>query len=180
MIRFISLLVLIISFNCFSKNVSYSNIEKESMKKWIIKECKVTNLSSLNKIVNSIYKYSYKRNLDPHLVAGIIKKESCFRPNAKSNVGAIGLMQVMEKFHLEKIATLTNKSLLDIDSNIAVGTKILEEYLKQKNNDLKKALVKYSGNARSYYKIVVANKYSLKDYINNSLKTTLALNEKFY
>lgn len=41
-----------------------------------------------------VVEYSEQFNMDPMFVRGIIKTESGFNPNAKSNAGAIGLMQI--------------------------------------------------------------------------------------
>lgn len=42
-----------------------------------------------------VYKYALQRELDPFLVAGVIRAESKFVPQARSPKGAIGLMQIM-------------------------------------------------------------------------------------
>ncbi|HEV8657899.1 MAG TPA: transglycosylase SLT domain-containing protein, partial [Thermoanaerobaculia bacterium] len=47
------------------------------------------------KYENAIRKYSTRNGLDPFLVMGLILQESAFIPNAKSAVGATGLMQLM-------------------------------------------------------------------------------------
>ncbi len=43
-----------------------------------------------------VEKYSEKFNVDPALVYAVIKTESNFDPNARSDIGAIGLMQMIE------------------------------------------------------------------------------------
>jgi soluble lytic murein transglycosylase len=47
------------------------------------------------KYENAIRKYSTRNGLDTFLVMGLILQESAFIPNAKSAVGATGLMQLM-------------------------------------------------------------------------------------
>ena len=44
---------------------------------------------------NEIVTYANKNNIDPFLVAAVIKNESGFKPGAVSPVGAIGMMQIM-------------------------------------------------------------------------------------
>ena len=44
---------------------------------------------------NEIITYARRNNIDPFLVAAVIKNESEFRPGAVSPVGAIGMMQIM-------------------------------------------------------------------------------------
>jgi len=67
-----------------------------------------------------------KRNVDPYLLASIIRQESGFEPSTISNAGAVGLMQIMPA-EAEQIATragiegVTRETLFDPDVNIAVG-----------------------------------------------------------
>jgi len=67
-----------------------------------------------------------KRNLDPYLVASIIRQESGFEPSTVSNAGAVGLMQIMpaEAAGIAARAALpavTRESLFDPATNVAVG-----------------------------------------------------------
>jgi soluble lytic murein transglycosylase-like protein len=71
--------------------------------------------------------------------------ESRYNPVAESVMGARGLMQVIAKYHLEKLeAHGGEESLLDPDVNIAVGTQILREY-SRRFGDIETALQMYAG-----------------------------------
>lgn len=48
------------------------------------------------KYVAEVERYSREFSVDPALVYSVIKVESDFNPDAKSDVGAIGLMQIIE------------------------------------------------------------------------------------
>jgi soluble lytic murein transglycosylase len=67
-----------------------------------------------------------KRNLDPYLVASIIRQESGFEPTTVSNAGAVGLMQIMpaeaSRIALAGgLAEIDRQRLFDPMTNIAVG-----------------------------------------------------------
>ena len=79
-----------------------------------------------------ILEYSKKNNLDPFLVAAVIKNESGFRIEAKSKPGAVGLMQIMpdtgkwianemgiQNFQMAKLA--------EAETNIRMGCWYLSE-----------------------------------------------------
>lgn len=74
-----------------------------------------------------VYKYSSEYNLNPNLVFGVIKTESNFNPDAGSNAGALGLMQIMpETFdwlqtYKDGEVTLSTDSLYDPETNIKYG-----------------------------------------------------------
>ena len=70
-------------------------------------------------------------NLDPAYVYGLIRQESRFVTDARSHVGASGLMQVMPataKWTARKIglAGFTPDQISDRDTNIAIGTGYLK------------------------------------------------------
>lgn len=84
-------------------------------------------------------------NLDPLLIMAVIAVESRYNPIAESGVGAKGLMQIIPKFHGDKLAEFGGeKAVFDPESNIRVGTRILREYLSRTGN-LGIALQMYAG-----------------------------------
>jgi soluble lytic murein transglycosylase-like protein len=95
--------------------------------------------------VGSAYRAGAERGVDPLLVLAVISVESRFNPVAESTVGAKGLMQVIPKYHLEKLSDHGGEqSLLDPNVNIAVGTQILREY-QRRLGDTEAALQMYAG-----------------------------------
>ena len=91
-------------------------------------------------IAKAIDKSSEKYNLPRKLVCAIIKNESNINPFAKSNVDAIGLMQVLPKYHKERIG---NRNLWHISVNVDVGCNILADYLKMEKGSLSKTFHRY-------------------------------------
>lgn len=109
---------------------------------------------TMQRYVELAWKEASRRvGLDPGLIIAIMHKESVFRPKVQSSYGAQGLMQVVRRWHREKLHA--SESLFDPAVNIRVGTDILEEYLELADGDLSKALAKYSGNAAGYAKTVI-------------------------
>ena len=86
--------------------------------------------SQTERIVRAAYRAAREVGLDPLLVLAVIAIESRFNPIAESVVGAKGLMQIIPKFHRAKLDALGGEeAVLDPESNIAVGARILQEYV---------------------------------------------------
>lgn len=99
------------------------------------------------RIVEAAYQAAARVGLDPLLVLAVISVESRFNPIAESGMGARGLMQIIPKFHLEKLAAHGGEdAVLDPESNIAVGTQILREYVRR-TGSLEAGLQYYNGAA---------------------------------
>src|SRR6478672_840955 len=97
-----------------------------------------------NTIASALVSEGTKKNLSPSLLIGILLTENAkLDPQARSNVSARGLMQVMP-FHAGKWKGCTSKDLVDIASNICYGTSILADYIKRAPS-LAKALLNYNG-----------------------------------
>lgn len=97
-----------------------------------------------------VFKYANEYNVDPYLVAAIIKTESNFKPQAKSPQGAIGMMQIMPETGawVSSQINLTNYSkskLNDPEVNIKIGTWYISSLKKEFNDDMILALAAYNG-----------------------------------
>ncbi len=99
------------------------------------------------RIVEVAYRTAAQVGLDPLLVLAVISVESRFNPIAESGMGARGLMQIIPKYHLDKLAAHGGEdAVLDPESNIAVGTQILREYVRR-TGSLEAGLQYYNGAA---------------------------------
>jgi len=97
-----------------------------------------------NRIASAIVVEGGKKNIDPALLVGVVLTEDAkLDPNAKSFVGARGLMQVMP-FHAGKWKGCTSADLFSIDSNICHGTSILADLIKR-SPSVARALQRYNG-----------------------------------
>ncbi len=83
--------------------------------------------------------------LDPLLIIAVIAIESRFNPIAESVAGAKGLMQIIPKYHTDKLEEYGGeKAVFDPVANVKVGAQILKEYLRLTGN-LGIALQMYAG-----------------------------------
>ncbi|MFP1679811.1 transglycosylase SLT domain-containing protein [Alloalcanivorax sp. C16-2] len=90
-----------------------------------------------------------RNNLDPWLPMAVARRESAFYPNARSPVGALGLMQLMpgtaRKVSREAgQAVPGEQQILNPDTNIALGSRYLADLLKQFNGNRILALAAYN------------------------------------
>lgn len=86
------------------------------------------------------------KHICPELVEAIIEKESSWSPNA-INGDCIGLMQVSEKWHKERMGRLGVEDLKDPYDNILVGVDYLSELFEQ-YEDVGAVLMKWNGDSR--------------------------------
>ncbi|MEW5887438.1 MAG: transglycosylase SLT domain-containing protein [Pseudomonadota bacterium] len=82
--------------------------------------------------------------IDPLLILAVMAVESGFNPIAESPMGAQGLMQVMPRYHQDKLEQSGGDSLLDPLVNIHVGAQVLKEYIRR-NGSLEAGLDQYGG-----------------------------------
>lgn len=79
-----------------------------------------------------VVKYSKEYDIDPRYIFAVINTESHFDPKATSDVGARGLMQIMEdaydwiKFRLDDSREHTYEDMYDPELNIQYGTYMLK------------------------------------------------------
>lgn len=106
----------------------------------------------LNRIGNAIVKYADVKGISRSLLTAVISKESNFKYRAQSPSGAIGLTQVVPKWHYDKIS---GRDILNIDTNVEVGATILKDCLNKTKGNEVQALRCYCG-----YRGVAGVKYA--------------------
>lgn len=117
-----------------------------ALAKFIAKRYRVADAAA-TRFVAAAYQAGQHFGVDPLLVISVIAVESRFNPVAESNVGAKGLMQVIPKYHPEKVSQHGGPDALLVPKvNIQIGTQILHEYLRR-FGQTDAALQQYAGAA---------------------------------
>lgn len=130
--------------------------KKQGLSLHIAEKYRISRVSA-KEIVAAAFTAASSKGVSPYLVLGIIAQESSFRSKAASGYGAVGLMQVVPRWHPEKLTSFKNprKALLNPKTNVTVGVQVLAEYLKR-GKGVHWALAKYSGKAVRYGPKVLA------------------------
>lgn len=96
-----------------------------------------------------IYKEAKKNDLSPELVAAVVKIESRFMPNARSQAGAQGLMQLVPRTG----RWMGAKNLMNPAENVAAGAKYLKYLSERFDGNQTKMIAAYNageGNVRRF------------------------------
>ena len=98
---------------------------------------------------DAVHDAARQRNLDPYLVAALIRQESEFDPKAVSRAGAIGLMQLMpatgrDLARRQGIPRFSTANLKTPEISLRLGTYHLKTVLDQFETNLELALAAYN------------------------------------
>lgn len=107
-----------------------------------------------------IYRAHIRHEQRPELIIAVISTESSYRRNAVSEVGALGLMQIMPPTAALFLPLLgkTSYDPFNPEDNIDLGTFYLSSAMRQYSGDMSLALADYFGGAKG------ARSYRQKDW----------------
>ena len=106
-------------------------IEQRAVTEMLSKRFRVAQ-EAVGSFVAAAYRAGKDTAVDPLLILAVICVESRFNPVAESTWGAKGLMQIIPKFHKEKLLQHGgDDALLDPEINILVGAQVLKEYIRR-------------------------------------------------
>ena len=118
--------------------------EQRALAEFIARRYRIAETAAAS-FVSIAYRAGKQHSVDPVLILSVMAIESRYNPVAESTVGAKGLMQVIPRFHLEKLLDHGGEeALLDPEVNIHVGAQILREYYRR-FADQEMALQMYAG-----------------------------------
>lgn len=121
-----------------------SNPRQKALATYLSRKYKVA-IDATEQLVSAAHEAGGKTEVDPLLILAVMAIESRLNPIAESVVGAKGLMQVMPKYHRDKLEAHGGKdAVLDPMTNIMVGSRILREYIRR-TGSVESGLQYYAG-----------------------------------
>lgn len=139
--------------------------EMQRVRDWVTSSYRVSE-DVIEPVLAQAEDSARKAGVDPILLVAMMAVESSFNPRAQSRAGAQGLMQVIPRYHKDKIGEDAPKdALFDPLFNVEVGTLVLVEGLRRFGS--MQAALQYYGGARNdpaarYSKKVLALKQRIK------------------
>jgi soluble lytic murein transglycosylase-like protein len=122
-------------------------------------------------MIHMAYREARQNGLDPMLVVAVMAVESRFNPIAQSESGAMGLMQVIPRFHPDKFSDDGKNSIFDPHVNIELGARVLKEYIRRGGTEVA-GLQLYNGSTgdptNAYADRVMAERQKLHEAIRRS------------
>jgi len=95
-------------------------------------------------LVSTAYREGRRIGLDPLLIVAVMAVESHFNPLARSDGGALGLMQVIPRYHAAQFDPAGGESVLDPRTNIELGARVLKDCIHRGGTEVA-GLQRYNG-----------------------------------
>jgi soluble lytic murein transglycosylase-like protein len=146
--------------------------EQRAVAEFIARRYRVAEAAS-SMFVSTAYRVGREFSVDPLLILAVMAIESRYNPVAESSMGAKGLMQIIPRYHQDKLLEHGEHALLDPEINIHVGAQILREYMRR-FGATETALQKYAGAfdepTAQYSGKVLAEKARLQRFLARALR----------
>ncbi len=153
------------------------NPEYRALAVYLSRRYKVAQ-EATEQLVGAAHEAGSRTGVDPLLLLSVMAVESNFNPIAESVMGAKGLMQVMPKYHQDKLDALGGEdAVFDPMTNIMVGARILKDAVRR-GGGLMPGLQLYNGafgdDSQQYAQKVMAVKERLQQMLKRSRPRTAA------
>ncbi|MGP1678725.1 MAG: transglycosylase SLT domain-containing protein [Burkholderiales bacterium] len=153
------------------------NPEYRALAVYLARRYKVAQ-EATEQLVGAAHEAGSRTGVDPLLILAVMAVESSFNPIAESVMGAKGLMQVMPKYHQDKLnAHGGEDAVFDPMTNIMVGARILKDAVRR-GGGLMPGLQLYNGafgdERQQYAQKVMAVKERLQQMLKRSRPRTAA------
>jgi soluble lytic murein transglycosylase-like protein len=150
-----------------SGGVEVPTHDSEALASVIAREYRISRAVTRD-LVGAAYREADRHALDPLLIVAVMAVESGFNPIARSDTGAMGLMQVIPRFHVDKLPAANAASVFDPHVNIRVGASVLKDCIRRGGTEIA-GLQRYNG-ARgdatcAYARKVLGEKQRLQDAV---------------
>ncbi|MBX7148844.1 lytic transglycosylase domain-containing protein [bacterium] len=160
-IGLVSLIMSVGMFAASHRSLSQEETQVLNLAQVIAKEAKGQAKVSPYGLSRDVLALSKEYNIDPLLITSLIKVESSFNPQAKSQVGAIGLMQTMPALTKQvghETGVKNADDLWDQKNNLKTGVHYFSYLLNKYNYDTHKALTAYNMGPGNLNKAIKAGK----------------------
>ena len=153
------------------------NPEHRTLAVYLSRRYKVAQ-EATEQLVGAAHDAGSRTGVDPLLILAVMAVESRFNPIAESVMGAKGLMQVIPRFHQDKLDALGGEdSVFDPMTNILVGARILKDAVRR-GGGLMPGLQLYAGafgdDSQQYAQKVMAEKQRMLQMLKRSRPQTAA------
>jgi len=154
---------------------SRESLHHQALADFLSKRYRVSS-EAVERFIRLAYSAAQMTKLDPLLLLAMMAVESSFNPIAESGMGAKGLMQVIPAFHQDKLKSPQGGALnvLDPETNILVGAKVLREYALKTGGDYVAALGLYGGTGTApgnpYASKVLSERERIEEFVRRALQ----------
>jgi len=163
LLKYVSVLLIGLSVSLTSYAASPIKTEK-----WILAQSKMKK-STARRIARAIHEQARVQHLPVSLLVGVMQTESRFHVHARSRQGAMGLMQIMPRYHCRRVKSC---NLFHIPTAVKVGGGVLQECRQRgvSRRDTLKCYTGYRSKRLTHYVAIVESTMSeYKEFIPSSL-----------